>query len=105
MTNNNQNNDRLDQIEQAIAETQRLTQSNARAIEALANDCAQNRQEIKRLYELMYDLNQQQSQLCNTIAELNERQGELNNHQGELSLCQKEIVEIFRQLSRQEKDQ
>lgn len=43
MTDNNNYNDRIDQLENLIGETEKITRSNRRAIETLAPDRAQRR--------------------------------------------------------------
>jgi len=88
--------DRLESLMEAMAQRQaemeKMTASNARAIEALASDRAPSAIEVERLYRIISRMTEQQSRFCDTLAELNERQAELSH-------IQKEIIDYMRVLS------
>jgi len=92
-------NDRLDRLENLLeamaqrqAEMEKMAESNARAIEALASDRTPSAIEVERLYRLISKVTEQQSKFCDTLAELNDRQAELSH-------IQKEIIDYIRVLS------
>lgn len=83
-------------------ELKNLIESNARAIEALAEYNAEALRERARFYRAMSDLAAVQSATYNRVAEQDEALIQLVRNQTQLNRRQGEIVEILRLLANRE---
>ncbi len=91
-----------------MEETEKLIQSNAKAIEALTADIQEMKRDRDYMYRLMGDLTNKIAILTNAQAEsyetmknLDDRQGQLADQQRQLSNQQQQLIEIIKSLAKE----
>lgn len=86
---------RLDRIEA-------ITESNAKAIQALSSDLAEMRRDRNSMYLLMKDLTEKMGQLTAHQVRSYELIENLDNRQNQLANQQQQLIEIQKQSTRQQ---